>query len=66
MAVQLELFQYEPQECVAFRITYLENQMEKYRKSQFAKINTLLDLYQETRKELDLIKVLLAERIELP
>lgn len=58
-ATQLYLFEAMKDECMALRIEYLQMKMEKYRKSQFAKIGELKKMVDETKNELEILKAMI-------
>lgn len=54
--MQLLIFEETSEQYLERKVRYLENQIDKYRKGQFARISELAKLYQETKYELETLK----------
>lgn len=55
--VQLMLFEETQEEKLHKRMQELEDKLDRQRKGQFAKIGALAKMYDETRHELEMLKV---------
>lgn len=62
--MQLLLFKEIREACLESRIDYLEKQIDKYRKKQFAKIGELVKLYKETQYELETLKLAMCRSVK--